>query len=194
MYPPPPPPLPRTRPPALILAVTIAYGMCAAALLANIWTIAATGAPGRPGADALYDMGADADVIDSYQSGAAVGMLLALIIIAAYILLASFVLAGRNGARVGMWILAGLDLLCSVITLMLRAPGGQAGQYIDTNAVLDAEAAARPFPLRVFDDTWILLEPALVIVIVVLLALPSVGEHLRRRTYTPPPITWQRPH
>lgn len=127
--PPPPAVAPRPqRPLPASLAALVLQVMAVAGLIYAVVTIVT--APGSVSRFRDAAAGASSEDVDGYVSvvwiGAAIGLILALILVALYIVLALGLRRGSNAARIATWVVCGLGLLAglgSTITVLVQRSG-----------------------------------------------------------------------
>ncbi|WP_433530727.1 hypothetical protein ACQPYA_00855 [Micromonospora sp. CA-263727] len=186
---------PARRPAVVVLAVAVLAVMTLGALgyaVAGLTTVGGTVSRFRA---AAAGTSADAGQVDAAVNLLRGSVLLAAVLsVLAGLLLAGLALglaAGRRGARVATWVVAGLGMFlgcCGVVTLIIqRATPLDFGDDRAAAELVDRIADAQP-------SWWIPLTVTLSVgqvlgylVVAVLLALPAASAWFRRRPAAPPP-------
>src|SRR2546429_2538260 len=126
--------------------------------------------------------GAAADQVDQavkFTNGFTLGGLaLGLAFAVALVVLGMQVLRGKQGARIGTWVVAGLVLLCGVCILAGSAIGsGMGGGDASQKAISDAAIAAQPGWYGAWTTVAGIVDLLGAVAIIVLLALPAANAY-----------------
>jgi hypothetical protein len=176
-------PAPRSRPALVTLAAVLLVVMALAGLAYAVAMLAAT--PGVVARFRAAAVGADPADVDGFVTvlwvAAAVAVVIAIILVALYVVLALGLRRGSNAARIGAWVVSGLGLLAGLgatVVVLVQRRGVSAPGTLGT-ALADA-----------YPSGWIGLNIAVAVaqmagyVLVAVLLVVSPGAFFRRSVRT----------
>lgn len=187
----------QSRPPVVTWASYALYALGALQVISGVVALAVLGPMKAAYEEAFANIPDGAKLAGTAATvGGVVGLLIALLFAAGFVVLGVLDGKGKNPARIVTWVLAGLGVCCFGAGAAGQAVGNMAGGFSapssgdqpDATAVQNALDAHLPSWYHPVSTTASVLSLLLCIAVIVLLALPAANEFFRK-----PQPGWQQP-
>lgn len=195
MTPAPSPAAPRVRPPTVTIAGWLLYLAAALEVVSMVVALSQMNAI----ADATEEAWQGFDGADAARTativGTTVGVALAALFAAGFIVLAIFNNRGKNASRITTWVIGGIGLCCGTFGLIANAAGNSlnfggggddAPDQEDVQRLIDEAVPSWYEPITITVGLLVVLS---LLAVVILLALPPSNEFFRKQepVWQPPP-------